>query len=173
MQDAVYKGFEGPTNCQNSMNTRQKPIFASKKKKTRKHRFQTWKNIFFQNLPWWIFIRHTISIRLQWEKNGFEKNFLLEISPVQPLSMMVLPEHTHLTNSWMRVAILLVVMYTNGVSWYGSILKTCYWDDSAILLWGPFSVRIWLNIAWGRRCPTPAWESGHSVGSFGCTKWFV
>ena len=88
-------------------------------------------------------------------------------------SMMVMPEHTHLTNSWMRVAILLVVMYTKGVSWYGSILKTCYWDDSAILLWGPFSVRIWLNIAWGRHCPTPAWESGHSLGSFGCTKWFV
>ncbi len=79
-------GVGGPTNRQNNMNTHQKTILVSEtRKKTLKYTFQTWQNIFFQNLSWWIFIRHTISTRLQLEKNGFENIFFSEISPVQPL----------------------------------------------------------------------------------------
>ena len=79
-------GVGGPTNRQNNMNSHQKTILASEtRKKTLKYTFQTWQINIFWNVPWWIFIRHTISTRLHWEKNGFENIFFLEISPVQPL----------------------------------------------------------------------------------------
>jgi hypothetical protein len=41
-------GFGGPTNCQNSMNTHQKPIFARKKKKRKNTGFRHEKIFFFK-----------------------------------------------------------------------------------------------------------------------------
>ncbi len=84
-------GFGGPTNRQNKKKTHQNCMLASKtREKTRKNRFRTWQNILFQNPSWWIFIRHTISTRLQWEENVFENIFFLrEFSSAAPTYLVL------------------------------------------------------------------------------------
>ena len=51
-------------------------------------------NIFFvQNLSWWIFIQHTISTILYWEKNVIEKKNLREFSSAAPSSRGIPMRH--------------------------------------------------------------------------------